>query len=247
LGTSAAYPGPDEACSGFLVQDENVDLLIDCGPGVLSNLQKFIDPRRVSNIIITHMHADHFFDLVHYRYALHYGLKKDGSARPALHLPPGGIEVLRQVVSPFAESPDFFADAFELSEYLPEKPLELTDVVVRFTNVRHYIATHGISVEGTRKLAYTSDSGLCPELLQLAQDADLFICNIGRCLGAEIRHLWGHLLPSEAGELARESCAKRLMITHLWPACDRPKSLQEASDAFGGPAELAEPCRTYQL
>lgn len=247
LGTSAAYPGLNTPCSGYLVQGGNRNIVIDCGSGALGNLQAHLNLRSVSDIIITHMHADHFFDLVPYRYALKYGLTGPKASRPRLHLPPGGTEILDQVVSPFAECNTFFSDVFEISEYNTGRPLQLGHFVVRFVAVRHYIPTYALSITSSRKLAYTSDSGLCPELLQVAKDADLFLCNAGRCLGADITHLWGHLLPEEAGTLAKEASVKRLIITHLWPSCDQALSLQKASNAFGGRAEVAEIHRTYVL
>lgn len=247
LGTSAAYPGPGTACLGFLVQERGLNLLIDCGTGVLSNLQKYVDLPNISDIIITHMHADHFFDLIPYRYALQYGLDNPEARKPRLYLPPGGTKVLGQVVSPFAESTNFFSNVFKVFEYDPDKELDLGHFVIRFVAVRHYIPTYALSITGSRRLAYTSDSGLCPELLQVAKGADLLLCNAGRCLGAEIDHLWGHLLPAEAGQLAKEASVKRLMITHLWPACDPASSLEQASSTFGGPVALAEQCQTYGL
>lgn len=60
LGTSAAFPGPNDACSGWLLQSEAANILVDCGTGVVANLQRFIDPAQLSAVIITHMHADHF-------------------------------------------------------------------------------------------------------------------------------------------------------------------------------------------
>ena len=247
LGTSAAYPGPDKACLGFLVQERGTNLLADCGTGVLGNLQKHLDLHSISDIVISHMHADHFLDLIPYRYALEYGLDNPKAPKPRLYLPPGGIEALNQVVSPFAESTSFFSDVFEMFEYDPGKQLKLGHFAIRFAPARHYIPTYALSITGTRKLAYTSDSALCPGLLQVARGADLLLCNVGRCLGAGIEHLWGHLLPEEAGGLAKEAGARRLMITHLWPTCDPASSLEKASRTFGGPVELAEQCRTYDL
>ena len=113
--------------------------------------------------------------------------------------------MLDQVVSSFAESTNFSSNVFKMFEYDPDKQLDLGHFVIRFVAVRHYIPTYALSVTGTRRLAYTSDSGLCPELLQVAKGADLLLCNVGRCLGAEIGHLWGHLSPAEAGQLAKEA------------------------------------------
>jgi ribonuclease BN (tRNA processing enzyme) len=221
--------------------------MIDCGSGVLGNLQSQLDLREVSDIIITHMHADHFFDLIPYRYALRYGFNGPRQSMPKLYLPPGGKEILNRVVAPFAESEAFFAEVFNVSEFNPETPLLIGDLRVNFIAVHHYIPTYGLSITGSKKLAYSSDSSLCPAIRELASDADLLLCTVGRCLGAEIDYLWGHMLPDEAGRVAKEARAKRLMITHLWPDCDHVSSKQSASEAFGGEVELAEILQTYNI
>ena len=247
LGTSAAYPGPNSPCSGYLVNDAGKNVLIDCGTGALGTLQKHVDLRDVSDIVISHMHPDHFFDLIPYRYALKYGLDGSGHAPPRLHLPPDGIRALNQVVAPFAESRAFFSETFEVSEYDPKGTLFLGGLEITFRPVKHYIPTYAISVTGSKKLAYSSDSGACPGLSDVAKNADLLLCTVGRCLGPDIDHLWGHLLPEEAGDLAREAGAKRLLLTHFWPACDPAISAKEASEALGSPVEVAEVNRCYEI
>lgn len=246
LGTSGAYPGPDQACTGFLIQEDNTNLLLDCGTGVLANLQKFVGLTEVTDIVISHMHADHFFDLIPFRYALRYGLEKPEGNRPRLFLPPEGIQALSQVVQPFSESADYFSGQFEMSEYQPGETGQIGPFSVAYIPVKHYVPTYGMTIEGNKKLAYSSDTGACPEMERVAKDADLFICHIGACLG-DRDDLWGHLRPDAAGELARKAGAKRLLLTHLWPACDRETSRIKASLAFGGPVEMAESCQTYIL
>jgi ribonuclease BN (tRNA processing enzyme) len=246
LGASAAYQGLDNPCSGYLLQDGDKNILIDCGSGVLGNLQSHIDLRSVSDIIITHMHPDHFFDLIPYRYALRYGLNTPDNL-PRVHLPPGGVETLNNVVAPFAESETFFSDVFQISEFNTGKPLQIGHFTVEFTAVWHYIPAYALSITALSKLAYSSDSGLCPELTQAAKGADLFLCTVGRCLGEEIASLWGHLSPEEAGSIAKDAGAKRLILTHLWPACDKASCLEKASNAFGAQAEMALVNHTYTI
>ena len=45
IGHWGGYPKVDEASSGYLVEHEGFQLLLDCGSGVLSKLQKFISTR----------------------------------------------------------------------------------------------------------------------------------------------------------------------------------------------------------
>jgi ribonuclease BN (tRNA processing enzyme) len=247
LGTSAAYPGPGQACSGLLVQQPPANILIDCGTGVLSNLQKIVGLHAVSDIIITHMHADHFIDLIPYRYALKYGFNSSQNKQPKLYLPPGSLKVLNEVVTPFSESDDFFADVFDISEYTPEKTFRLGNMDIKMVLVEHYIPSYAISVSNSYKIAYSSDTKMCPGLSQVALNADILVCNVGRCLEPDKESLWGHLRPSEAGTLAKEAGVKRLILTHLWPNCNRTARYKEAANNFGGPTELAEECRSYKL
>ena len=235
------------ACSGHLVQDEGGNVLVDCGSGALGNLQSHIDLRDVSDILISHMHPDHFLDLIPYRYALKYSPDGSPRSRPRLRLPPDGMKAINQVVAPFSESGHFFSDVFDVDEYDPQSVLSISGLKVAFVPVKHYIPTYAMSLTGSRRLVYSSDTGYCPQLIEIARDADLFLCTVGGVSGPDIRNLWGHLLPGEAGALARDACAKRLMLTHFWPTCNREAGVKAASEEFGRPVELAETNRSYTL
>lgn len=247
LGSSAAYPGPGQACSGFLIEEGSSRLLIDCGTGTLSHLQRHLRLDQVSAVIISHMHADHFFDLIPYRYALRYGLEHPPEPRPLLWVPPGGAEILERVAAPFAEDNRFFAGVFEIAEYDPSVPAHIGDLAIRFAAVPHYIPSYAVSVQGSRKVVYTSDTRACPELLPLARGADLLYANAGRCLEPDRESLWGHLRPAEASALAREAGAKRLILSHFWPGCDRARCAEKARGEFAGPVLLAEEDSIHEI
>jgi ribonuclease BN (tRNA processing enzyme) len=48
-----------------------------------------------------------------------------------------------------------------------------------------------------------------------------------------------HLSAHQAGSLARDARAERLLLTHLWPGIDPVRSAHEASEAFGAEVALA--------
>ena len=133
LGSSAAYPRAGGSCSGYLVEEGETKLLMDCGTGVLSNLQKVVALKDVNHIVISHFHADHSFDVIPYRYALMRPLNK--ALHPNLYLPPGGKEALLKAVSAFNTSPTFFSAYFRIKEYNPEARLKLGDLSVEFASV----------------------------------------------------------------------------------------------------------------
>ena len=79
--------------------------------------------------MISHLHADHFLDLVPYSYALTYAPRQqpvpvdrwpgtDNPARPELHVPPGGRDAFRRVVGAWGNE-DLIENAFHLREYDP--------------------------------------------------------------------------------------------------------------------------------
>src|SRR6202034_2893861 len=97
------------ACSGYLAQEPGANVLLDCGNGVFSKLRPVCDYVDVDAVVITHMHADHFLDLIPFGYALRYAPRQQSvaaggfsgtgvPARPRLYLPAGGGDVMRRVV-----------------------------------------------------------------------------------------------------------------------------------------------------
>ena len=63
LGCDGSYAGPGGACSGYLASDDTTHVWIDCGPGTLANLQQHVDPRKLTAIVVSHSHPDHWVEL----------------------------------------------------------------------------------------------------------------------------------------------------------------------------------------
>jgi ribonuclease BN (tRNA processing enzyme) len=243
LGSSAAYPRAGGACSGYLVEEGRTRLLVDCGTGVLSNLQKIAALKGVKHIVISHFHADHCFDLIPYRYALMRPMNK--AIRPHLYLPPGGKEALLRAVSAFNTESTFFSEFFRVKEYDPRTILKAGSLKIEFASAKHYIDGYSMAITGSKRMVYSADTGLCDELVELARGADLFLCEATRCRPDDAD--WGHLAAGEVGALSRKARVKRLMLTHFWPDCDYTQNIRESEAAFGKRLEVAEDLCTYIL
>src|SRR5688572_4233162 len=63
LGKSPSYTDAGGACSGYLVEEDDVRVLLDCGNGVFGKMRKFVDYVDVDAVVLSHLHADHFLDL----------------------------------------------------------------------------------------------------------------------------------------------------------------------------------------
>lgn len=248
LGDGPGCPKPGGATSGYLVVHGDTSLLIDCGTGVISNLQKHTDYHQVTGVVITHMHADHFLDLIPYRYGLKYAIYHHHWEPPLLYLPPGGTAVLEHVVAAFSETPHFFEGVFRSSQYDPTGLLQVGDLALRFAETRHPVPAYAISVEGGgQKLVFSGDTAPVESVVMLARDADLFICEAAIQYRQQDPPGGAHLTPTEAGEMGARAGVKRMLLTHLWPEFDERQAVQEASDAFGAPVELAAENVAYQV
>ncbi len=255
LGKSPAWQDADGACSGYLVEVGDTRLLLDCGNGVFSKLRRYCDYVSVDAVIVSHMHADHFLDLVPFAYALTYAPRQqpvavarwpgtDRPAKPQLHAPRGARETLRRVVGSWGND-DLIENAFELREYEPSDELQLGDARVRFSPVPHYLPTCAVEISnGTGRFTFGADCSPSDELVAFAGGTDLLMveATLPRPERTGVR---GHLTPAEAGEHGQRAGARRLVITHISDELDALWARSEAERAFGGPVSVAHEGATY--
>jgi ribonuclease BN (tRNA processing enzyme) len=257
LGKSPSWQDAGGACSGYLIQTDEVNVLLDCGNGVFGKLRERIDYVELDAVILSHLHADHWLDLVPYSYALVYAPKQqpvavhtwpgtDSPARPRLVAPPGAAEVFRQVTSAWGND-DLIESAFQLEEYQPEATVEIGDLGASFHPVPHFIDTFAVNLsEDGRKVTYSADTRPGDELVDIASDADLLLveATLPRPERTGVR---GHLTPEEAGDHARRAGAKRVVITHISDELGDEWAREEAERGFEGPVEVAREGATYEV
>src|SRR5437764_1316352 len=249
LGKSPSWQDVGGACSGYLVQEDDFALLLDCGNGVFSKLRRFCDYVEVDAVLVSHLHADHFLDLVPFSYALTYAPRQQpvpvagwpgtlAPARPQLWAPVGAQDTLRQIVGCWGNE-DLVEKAFELHEYDAPDELDVGPFRVRFCEVPHYMPAYAVdlSANGSR-LTYSSDCAPNEELVRFAHRTDMLLieATLPRPERTGVR---GHLTPEEAGEHGRRAMARRLVLTHYSDELDAGWARAQAGDAFGGDVELA--------
>ncbi|HEY1428250.1 MAG TPA: MBL fold metallo-hydrolase [Candidatus Tumulicola sp.] len=240
VGSSPSVPRPGRACSSYLVRTARTSLLLDCGSGALSSLREEFDYAALDAIVVTHMHADHFVDLLPLRYGLTYGPSFRATALP-LWLPPGGEATLRTVCSAFGRdgAADFLAP-FEIREYSDAQSVDARDITLSFAAVRHYIDAFAVRVRtpsGT--LTYSGDSAPCDALVDLARDSDLFLCEVTIGTGNEDEPR-GHSSAREAGHMAAAARARALALTHYPAECPIAALHDEAAREFDGQVTIVD-------
>ena len=235
LGCSGTHPGPERMCSSYLVESEGYRLMLDCGNGSLSNLQRRHDVGDIDAIIISHLHPDHFADL----YGLYYALRfhRDGPRSVPVYAPRGAWEFASQLL----DSADVFAETCRFEVAKAGDVLNLGPLKVTLFSSSHPVETIASRVEGGgRVLAYSGDSAPTENLHHAARDADLFLADSTwlereRPLPSAV-HMTGH----EAGRTAAAAGAKRLMVTHVFPSNDPAETAAEAAAVYDGEVIAAE-------
>lgn len=250
LGGAAAAPNPGQGCAGFLIRSADDAVVLDLGPDTLSVLRQHIDYRAVSAVVISHLHSDHTLDLVPYRYGLKYGPGSPSSRIP-LWLPPAGLDFLAAFAGVFAmgeDAPSFFASVFAPCEYDPSSVLDACGLQIQFQETRHAIPCWAMRLEAAGSvLAYTADTASGPEIAGLARDADLLIAEATMPEGVDMGPRPTHLTAGQAGKIAAEAGAKRLMLTHYWDELGPQTLLGEARAHFSGEVLLARPGLRVQV
>lgn len=234
-------PRPGGACSSYLVRTGEASVLFDLGIGAFAKLLLAIDPTTIDAIVITHVHADHFFDLVPLHYTAKYGDVRYERRIP-VWLPPGGhsaLEALRRAVSPDSRE-DFFSGFFAVEEYDPAGELPIADMRLRFAKTRHFVDAYAIRAESKgASITYSADTAPCDAVVELAADTALFLCEAAVGLGKEEGER-GHSTAAEAGEMAARARVARLLLTHYVATFDSEALAAAAAEHFAGPVAAVD-------
>ncbi|MFI9273637.1 MBL fold metallo-hydrolase [Kitasatospora sp. NPDC052896] len=243
VGCSGSFPSPESPCSSYLVEADGYRLVLDLGNGALGALQAHTSLYEVDAVALSHLHADHCIDLCAYWVARNY---REGG-RPE-QLP---------VYGP-ADTPGRLARAYDMPEdpgmgevfdfrTLTAGSYRLGPLSVTTVLVNHPVEAYAFRIEHEgRSLVYSGDTGESAALVELARDADLFLCEAAFTDGKEtFRGI--HLNGREAGEHAAAAGVRRLVLTHIPPWTDPERNLRDAEAAYAGPVEVAKAGAVYEV
>lgn len=242
LGSCGGYPRPGRACSGYLLRSGSDCVVMDLGTGTLSNLLLEVGPGDISALLLSHMHPDHYVDVYPLYTARRFNLLEPGLP---MFLPEGGREALDVTITGPTRKTFFEYLAPEIMKDGETYRLGELSVTVRY--VKHALPAVGFRVEANgTTLCYTGDTGPCEAVTELARGADVLLCE--STFTSELTgKVPGHMFAVEAGRLAREAAAGRLLLTHVWPTLSEKAAVEDAGTEFDGPVEAAYESLTLQL
>ena len=208
--------------------------MVDAGSGTLANLQRHLSLGDLDAVIISHSHPDHWSDLDSLAVAYKWVLLQSGLRV----LAPQGLRDMLRAGSA--------SEVFEWETIQDGGTAEVADIAFSFSLTDHPVPTFAVRADvAGRSLAYSADSGPAWAMTSLGRDFDLALCEATFLSDKE--GSVQHLSARQAGHMAADCGARRLVITHLLPGVDRDAARLEAGSAFGSPVTLASVGDRYPL
>ena len=121
---------------------------------------------------------------------------------------------------------------FALREYAEGTPVRPAGFELNAAPVPHYHeSTFALSIRnGSNSLAYSGDCAPSSQLVELARDADLFLCEA--TLDEPEEELRGHMTAAEAVAAFESAHARRLLIVHRPDELPLPPGVERAHDGW---------------
>jgi ribonuclease BN (tRNA processing enzyme) len=249
IGTSPAWYNPGEANSGFLLEADGVRVLVDCGSGVIARyLELYGTEAPIDAIVLTHVHADHCFDLVPLKFGLTIGSLR-GWPMPQLWVPPMARERLTRLVSTWDADFDFFGDTFDVHDYTPGLAFNVGPLQVRAIEVPHYVESFALRFEhGAASFGYSSDLGPSEHIVPFMSGVDLLLSEAALDEAADLSAPdRGHITAAEAGQIAAGAGVGRLLLTHVPQELGFERAMMAARAEFAGPVDHARSGKTVHV
>jgi ribonuclease BN (tRNA processing enzyme) len=242
LGAGPAWSDRrDAAGAAYLVRSGETAILLDLGQGAFPRLARAVEPSRLDAVVISHLHPDHFIDLVPLRHYLAYQLT-----------PPRRVRVVAPVglaerIDALHARPGFTATSLDV-EAPPTGPSRFGDLTLEMRRVTHTEDSHAIRLAPPSGpgLVYSGDCGRAADLAPMIRAGDTLLVEVSfgdQAVPPESNHLNAHAVAA----LAAATRPGRVLLTHLQMGLDRQAPVDIVKEAMSGPVELVEPGTVIDL
>ena len=232
LGKYGPYPPVGGATSGYLLQTENANVLLDLGSGTLARLKDKIKVEDLSFIIFSHLHFDHVSDFGVLSYALSFSGRKN---KINVYLPSFESEVYTALSK---------ISAFNLINV--EEGVTYSESGLNFTfyKMTHPVLSYGVKIvcEG-KTFAYSGDTTYNDNIPNLLQNVDLAVVD-GAFLEKDFNCLKPHMSIKQASSLT--AYAKKIIVSHISCGYNDEEVIKEINSVSKN-AEIAIECKTYKI
>jgi ribonuclease BN (tRNA processing enzyme) len=236
LGAGPAYTDrPGATGASYLVRSGEAAVLLDLGQGSFPALASRFEPSRLSALFISHLHPDHFIDLVPLRHYLRFEFMPP--KRVAVHAPAG----LAKRLDDLHAEPGFAAAVLDVHDLLVGTtrtgPFDVEAVPVTHTENSYGFRVTAGSGGG---LVYSGDCGRWEDLAAAVRPGDVLLAEASFGPGPVPEGAF-HLDGPAVGRLAAATRPSRVLLTHIQMGFDRGATVDAVRAAFSGEIEVVDP------
>ncbi|WP_027362961.1 MBL fold metallo-hydrolase [Desulfospira joergensenii] len=238
LGSGTCVPSLERYPCSILVRRDEMQILVDAGPGTMGQLLKLgVHIDDIDMILLSHFHLDHCAEVAPIIFATKY--PRFDREKPLTLAGGSGIrdlfEGLNQV---FGRSLDMEDSDFRIIEFPEKGRLDFKEMGIGYTRVIHKPESRAYRFTDPSGfcIVYSGDTDFSEDLIEFSEDADVLICESALPDALKIDK---HLTPSLAGEIASRAGVKKLVLTHFYPECDDADMEGECRNTYGGDLVLA--------
>lgn len=241
LGAGPAYTDkPGAAGASYLIRADSTAIVLDLGQGSFPNLAAALEPSTVDAVFVTHLHPDHFIDLVAMRHYLRWQFEPERHVRV---IAPAGLAGRLDALH---DEPGFTAATLDVEPIADEVSVGPFDL--RAIRVTHTADSHAfrISMGDGPGLVYSGDCGRASDLEPLIVAGDWLLSEVSFGPGPVAQGAM-HLDGPAVGELATTSGAGRVLLTHLQMGFDADATVASVRARYDGPVELVQPGSSFTI
>jgi ribonuclease BN (tRNA processing enzyme) len=243
LGAGPAYTSrPGALGAGYLVRSGSDTIVLDLGQGAFTNLAGAIEPSALRAVLVSHLHPDHFIDLVPLRHYLKWDF------HPPRRVGVFGPAGLGARLDALHDEPGFAAASLDIAELGGSGVRRFGGLDVEALRIRHTDESYAFRVTAGDGpgLVYSGDCGDADELRPLVHRGDTLLCEAS--FGTEpVAPGSEHLNAYDVGRLAAASGAGRVLVTHLLMGHDRAATVGVVRELAGVDVALVDPGDRYSI
>ncbi len=249
LGSGTCVPSLDRSACSLVMETGSSRILFDCGPGTMRRLlEAGITIFDLTHLFISHFHPDHTAELVPLLFATKYAGVIKRTTPLTLVAGTGFSSFFNDLKKAYQHWIDLDASILSVVEMDAQKKdhLDFNDFKAASIPVLHNNESIAFRItDNNGKIAvYSGDTDYCENLITIAQNADLFICESAH---PDHRKVKGHLTPSLAGEAAQKATVKTLVLTHFYPECEKADIVKQCQMTYKGQVVAAKDLMVLEI
>jgi ribonuclease BN (tRNA processing enzyme) len=242
IGAGPSYTDrPGSVGAAYLVRSAGTSIVLDLGQGAFPRLAAEIEPSTLDAVVVSHLHPDHFIDLISLRQYLRWEFEPPRRVRVI------AADGLAGRLDAVHDEPGFTVASLDVEALVPGS-FDIGRIVVQAERVTHTGDSYAlrVSIGSGPGLVYSGDCGRPEDLDCLIRPGDVLLCEVSFGPGP-VPTGAGHLDGRLVGALAARTNPGRVLLTHLQMGFDPAATIDAVARTYAGPVELVEPGSRFTL